>query len=342
MVRPNRPSEVERGSHSHLCANAESARPPREQPSELAQVVAPSLAARLCVADALSARLSLPDLSSPRPSGAMAAWSRLSGRLPAVAATAGATGLALATGSTALRANDDALHPPQFPWSHKGALSSFDAASIRRGYNVYRNVCASCHSMNRIAYRNLVDVAFSSDEVKEMAEETEVEDGPNDEGLSFSRPGRLSDVMPAPYANEEAARYANNGALPPDLSLIVKAREGGEDYIFALLTGYRDPPEGISVREGLHYNPYFAGGQIAMARALYDGGVEFDDLTPATTSQMAKDVSTFLAWAAEPEHDERKKMGMEWVATFTLLAMAMFYAKRFKWSVFKTRKITFR
>ncbi|CAN8074226.1 unnamed protein product [Agarophyton chilense] len=221
-------------------------------------------------------------------------------------------------------------------------LASFDAASIRRGYEVYRNVCSSCHSMNRIAFRNLVGVAYTEAEVKEMAEDIEVDDGPNEEGLMFSRPGRLSDTLPAPYPNEEAARYANNGALPPDLSLIVKARHGGENYLWALLTGYRDAPEGINVREGLYYNPYFPGGQIAMARALYDGAVEYEDGTEATTSQMAKDVSTFMAWAAEPEHDQRKKMGMEWVGAFSILFFFMLYTKRFKWSLYKSRRLEFR
>lgn len=262
----------------------------------------------------------------------------------AALAAAGVTGTAIGAGlgSVPLIADDDALHPPSIPWPHKGPFSSFDAAAIRRGYEVYKNVCASCHSLNRVAYRNMVDVAFTKDEVKDIAEDTEVEDGPNDEGEMYTRPGRLSDIFPAPYPNEEAARYANNGALPPDLSLIIKARHGGADYLWSLLTGYRDPPEGIFVREGLHYNPYFAGGQIAMARALYDGAVDYDDGTPATTSQMAKDVCTFLSWAAEPEHDERKQMGMQWIGMLAILFVTMTYYKRFRWSLYKTRQLEFR
>lgn len=240
------------------------------------------------------------------------------------------------------RADDEVLHPPTITWPHTGPFQSFDAAAIRRGYEVYKNVCSSCHSLNRIAFRNLVGVAFTEEEVKEMAEDIEVEDGPNEEGLMFSRPGRLTDYMPAPYPNEEAARYANNGALPPDLSLIVKARHGGENYLWALLTGYRDAPEGINVREGLYYNPYFPGGQIAMEQALYDGSVEYEDGTEATASQIAKDVSTFLAWAAEPEHDMRKKMGMEWCGAMILLTIGLLYHKRFKWSLYKSRRIEFR
>jgi len=241
-----------------------------------------------------------------------------------------------------LKADDETLEPPKYPWNHSGPLSSFDAAAIRRGHQVYKNVCASCHSMESIAYRNLVGVAYTEEEAKAMAEEEEVEDGPNEEGEMFTRPGRLSDHFPAPYPNDEAARYANNGALPPDLSYIVKARHHGEDYIFALLTGYRDPPEGVNIREGLNYNPYFVGGQIAMARALYDGAVEFDDGTPATTSQMAKDVVTFLAWASDPKQDERKKMGVQAIFTLSVLYIFALYTKRLRWSLYKSRRIEFR
>lgn len=264
---------------------------------------------------------------------------------PAAALTSVVGGGALlrnACAGPAAFADDDALHAPDITWPHSGLMSSFDAAAIRRGYHVYANVCASCHSMNRIAYRNLVGVAFSEDEVKALAEDTEVEDGPNEEGAMFSRPGRLADTLPAPYPNEEAARYANNGALPPDLSLIKKARHGGENYLWALLTGYRDPPEGISIREGLYYNPYFPGGQIAMARALYDGAVEYEDGTPATTSQMAKDVATFLCWASEPEHDDRKKFGMQWIGGCAMMFLGLVYLKRLRWSLYKTRRLEFR
>lgn len=264
---------------------------------------------------------------------------------PLAVALSASGGLAIGNAARVVRpalADDEALHPPHITWPHSGPLQSFDAASIRRGYEVYKNVCASCHSLNRIAYRNLENVCFSVEEVKEMAEDLEVDDGPNDEGLMFTRPGRPTDYFAAPYPNEEAARYANNGALPPDLSLISKARHGGENYLWALLTGYRDAPAGISVREGLYYNPYFPGGQIAMARALYDGAVEYEDGTEATTSQMAKDVATFLAWAAEPEHDQRKKMGMEWMAVMAMVAVGMLYMKRFKWSLYKNRRIEFK
>ncbi|KAF8075081.1 cytochrome C1 family-domain-containing protein [Lyophyllum atratum] len=234
---------------------------------------------------------------------------------------------------------DDGLHPASYPWSHKGPLDTFDHASIRRGYQVYREVCAACHSLDRIAWRNLVGVSHTADEVKAMAEEVEYTDGPNDQGEMFQRPGKLADYMPAPYPNEEAARASNAGSLPPDLSLIIKARHGGPDYVFSLLTGYMDPPAGVEIREGMNYNPYFPGGAIAMARVLFDGLVDFDDETPATTSQMAKDVTTFLSWAAEPEHDERKKYGIKAVIILSALTLISLYVKRFKWSPVKNRKI---
>jgi len=238
--------------------------------------------------------------------------------------------------------SDEGLHPPKYPWSHSGWLDTFDHASIRRGYQVYREVCAACHSLDRIAWRNLVGVSHTADEGRVMAEEHEYTDGPNAEGEMFQRPGKLADYMPRPYPNEEAARAGNAGALPPDLSLIVKARHGGADYIFALLTGYIDPPAGVEIREGMNYNPFFPGGAISMARVLFDDLVEYDDGTPATTSQMAKDVVTFLSWAAEPEHDDRKKLGIKAVIIFSTLFVLSIYVKRFKWGPIKNRKIIYK
>ncbi|GHJ88593.1 hypothetical protein NliqN6_4995 [Naganishia liquefaciens] len=241
--------------------------------------------------------------------------------------------------ASANTAAEDGLHPAAYPWAHKGPFDTFDHAAIRRGYQVYREVCSACHSLDRIAWRNLVGVSHTVDEVKGMAEEVEYTDGPNDEGEMFQRPGKLADYMPAPYPNDEAARAGNAGALPPDLSLMVKARHGGADYVYSLLTGYVDPPPGVHVAEGMNYNPYFPGGGIAMARVLFDGLVEFDDGTPSTTSQMAKDVVTFLAWTAEPELDERKKMGMQAVIILSTLTAISLYVKRFKWTVIKNRKL---
>eukprot|EP01137_Pigoraptor_chileana_P004924 Opistho-2@47274 len=238
-----------------------------------------------------------------------AAWRRRLATAAVGVAVAGA-----GVGYSTVLASSDQVHAPQYPWSHNGLLNTFDHASIRRGYEVYKQVCSACHSLERIAFRNLVGVSHTEDEAKALAEEIQVEDGPDDEGNMFQRPGKLSDYFPKPYKNEQAARSANNGALPPDLSLIIKARHGGGDYVFSLLSGYRDPPGGIALRDGLHYNPYFPGGAIGMARPLYDNMIDYADGTPATTSQMAKDVVTFLSWAAEPEHDDRKRMGLKAMA----------------------------
>lgn len=209
------------------------------------------------------------------------------------------------------------------------------ATSLRRGFQVYREVCASCHSLTRVPYRSLVGTMMTVDEAKVLAEENEYDTEPNDQGDIEQRPGKLSDYMPAPYKNDEAARAANNGALPPDLSLIVKARHGGCDYIFNLLTGYpEEPPAGAVVQEGLNFNPYFPGTGIAMARVLYDDLVEYEDGTQASTSQMAKDVVEFLNWAAEPEMDDRKKMGWKVLAVTSVLFTISVWVKR---SVFPTK-----
>ncbi|KAL0380412.1 UNVERIFIED_CONTAM: Cytochrome c1-1, heme protein, mitochondrial [Sesamum angustifolium] len=247
---------------------------------------------------------------------------------------AGASGLLSC--ATIAYASDEAEHGlecPSYPWPHKGILSSYDHASIRRGHQVYQQVCASCHSMSLISYRDLVGVAYTEEETKAMAAEIEVVDGPNDEGEMFTRPGKLSDRFPQPYANEQAARFANGGAYPPDLSLITK------NYVFALLTGYRDPPAGVSIREGLHYNPYFPGGAIAMPKMLNDGAVEYEDGTPVTEAQMGKDVVTFLSWAAEPEMEERKLMGFKWIFVLSLALLQAGYYRRLRWSVLKSRKL---
>ncbi|KAK4477332.1 hypothetical protein RD792_016549 [Penstemon davidsonii] len=261
---------------------------------------------------------------------------------------AGVTGLlSFATISSCDEA-EHGLDVPNYPWPHEGILSSYDHASIRRGHQVYQQVCASCHSMSLISYRDLVGVAYTEEETKAMAAEIEVVDGPNDEGEMFTRPGKLSDRFPKPYSNEQAARFANGGAYPPDLSLITKARHNGQNYVFGLLTGYRDPPAGVSIREGLHYNPYFPGGAIAMPKMLNDGAVEYEDGTPATEAQassllmppfMGKDIVSFLTWAAEPEMEERKLMGFKWIFVLSLALLQAGYYRRMRWSVLKSRKL---
>lgn len=220
----------------------------------------------------------------------------------------------------------------EVPWKFEGAFGHFDRASIQRGYQVYREVCSACHSMNLLSYRNLQKVGFSEEEVKTIAASYNVKDGPNDDGEMFERPARPSDRFVSPYANENAARAANNGALPPDLSLIVKARPNGANYVYSLLTGYGEKiPEHVSIPAGMHYNPYFPGGQIAMAAPLSDGQVQYQDGTAATLDQSAKDVVNFLQWAAEPETEHRKSMGLKvlvYLAVFTLL---FYLAKKRIW-----------
>jgi ubiquinol-cytochrome c reductase cytochrome c1 subunit len=237
---------------------------------------------------------------------------------------------------------EEGLHPTQYPWEHAKWNKTFDHAALRRGFQVYREVCASCHSLTRVPWRSFVGVMHTVDEMKAFAEEHEYDTEPNDQGEIEKRPGKLSDYIPPPYKNEEAARAANGGALPPDLSLIVKGRHGGCNYIFSLLTGYPDePPAGAQVAEGMNFNPYFPGTGIAMARVLFDGVVEYEDGTPATTSQMAKDVTEFLNWAAEPEMDDRKKMGAKALVILTGLFALSVWVKRYKWAPIKTRKIVY-
>lgn len=260
-----------------------------------------------------------------------------------------------------LTGNITRLHATQYPWEHEKLIKTFDHGALRRGFQVYREVCASCHSLSRIPYRSMVGNFMTADEAKALAEENEYDTEPNDEGEIEKRPGKLSDYCPSPYKNDEAGRAANNGALPPDLSLITKARHGGCNYIFSLLTGYpEEPPAGAVVQSGLNFNPYFPGTGIAMARVLYDGLVEYDDGTAATTSQMAKDVVEFLNWAAEPEMDERKRMGWKVMAIGSVLFglsiwvkkyvssnwehvedMILTISNRYKWSTIKTRKIAY-
>jgi len=270
-------------------------------------------------------------------------WSRgrkaLIGTLGVLAGGAGALVFAL---DQSVKASDLELHPPKNPWNHNGSLSSLDHASVRRGYEVYKQVCAACHSLRYVAYRELVGVTHTEDEAKAEAAEVQVTDGPDDVGNMYQRPGKLSDYFPSPYPNEEAARAANNGSFPPDLSYIVSARHGGEDYIFALLTGYCDAPAGVVLREGQYYNPYFPGGAISMAQALYNEAMEYADGTPPTASQLAKDVATFLKWTAEPEHDDRKRMFIKAAAYFSLLIGIFYYLKRHKWITVKTRRIEFK
>jgi len=218
-------------------------------------------------------------------------------------------------------------------WSFQGMFGTFDRAAVKRGSQVFFEVCNTCHSLNMLSYRNLVDIGMSEASVKKLASEYEVQDGPNDEGDMFMRPALLSDHIVAPFANEKASRFANGGAFPPDLSVITKARAGGPDYVYDLLTGYRDePPKGFEVPDGMFYNTQFPGHRVGMPPPLDDGAVTYSDGTPETLKQHAKDVVTFLSWAAEPELEERKSMGVK-VLLYLIVLTAMLYAlKRRIWN----------
>ena len=222
--------------------------------------------------------------------------------------------------------------PPAQDWSWDGIFGTFDRAAAQRGFQVYKEVCSSCHAMNYVSYRNLTDIGFSEAEVKAIAADYIFEDGPNDEGDMYDRAGKPSDRFYNPYPNEKAARAANGGALPPDLSLIAKARPQGADYVYALLTNYgKTPPADLQISEGQYYNPWMSGGVIAMAPPLTDDIVTYEDGTPATVEQMSHDVVTFLSWAAEPETEVRKKTGLKVLIFLTIFAFLMFLTKRKIW-----------
>ena len=247
-----------------------------------------------------------------------------------------ALGLAVA-GALALGAGAALASAGQKPesrdWSYQGIFGTYDRGALQRGFQIYQEVCAGCHSLRLVAYRNLAAIGLNEDQIKTIAAEFEVVDGPNEEGEMFNRPARPSDRFASPFANANAARAANNGSLPPDLSLMTKARKGGPDYLYALLIGYKEEaPEGVELMEGMYYNSYFPGNQIAMAPPLADDAVEYADGTKATAQQLAEDVTVFLAWAAEPELEERKRLGIK-VLLFLIVLTAMLYAvKRQVWS----------
>lgn len=221
---------------------------------------------------------------------------------------------------------------PEQTWSFSGAFGTFDRGELQRGFQVYEEVCASCHSLNFISFRNLVNLGFDENEIKAIASEYEVKDGPNDDGEMYMRRAVAADRFPAPYTNDNAARASNNGALPPDLSLMVDARVGGADYIFALLSGYHEVPAGKEIGEGMYYNAYYPGQQIAMPSPLVNDGVEYGDGTRATLTQQARDVSAFLAWATEPNLEQRKRTGVMVVLFLIVMTGLFYYSKKKIWS----------
>jgi ubiquinol-cytochrome c reductase cytochrome c1 subunit len=249
-------------------------------------------------------------------------------------------------------------------WAFSGFSGQFDKAQLQRGFQVYREVCSACHGLGRVNFRNLVQPGgpeFPEAAVKALAAEwpNQITDGPNDEGKMIERPALLSDPMRGPYKNDKEARAAQNGALPPDLSLIAKARgvhrnpswwlhpflmlgdiarsyqEGGADYLRALLTGYVDPPKGVKVNDGMYYNAYFPGGQLGMPPPLADGSVTYQDGTKPTVDNYARDVAAFLSWTADPAHDQRKRMGWQVMLYLLVTTVLLYLGKRRIWANIK-------
>jgi ubiquinol-cytochrome c reductase cytochrome c1 subunit len=243
-----------------------------------------------------------------------------------------AAALGLGLGAAAPAGAAEAPDLPTRHWSFDGFFGTYDRAALQRGFEVYKGVCSACHSLDLVAYRNLADIGYSADDVKNIAAGATVQDGPNDEGAMFERPGKPSDHIPPPFPNEQASRAANGGAHPPDLSLMAKARDGGADYIHAVLTGYGEAPADLHVPDGLYYNAYFPGHMIAMPPPLSEGAVTYTDGTTATVEQMSSDVAQFLTWTAEPKLEDRKRTGVK-VILFLFVLTAMLYAvKRKVWS----------
>ena len=225
-------------------------------------------------------------------------------------------------------------------WSFKGLFGKFDRGALQRGYQVYTEVCSSCHSMKYLSYRNLAEKGgpeFTEAQAKAIAASFEVIDGPNADGEMFTRPAKLSDKFVMPYENVKAAQAANGGAYPPDMSVLVKARGGGANYIYSLLQGYEDPPIGITLDEGVYYNKYMYGNKIKMANQLSDGLIEYGDGTEATIEQMSKDVTTFLMWAAEPHLEARHQMGFKAIVYLIILTILVYFSMKRIWSRVETK-----
>jgi ubiquinol-cytochrome c reductase cytochrome c1 subunit len=239
------------------------------------------------------------------------------------------------------------MPPPALPvkeikWSFEGPFGMYDRASLQRGFQVYKEVCSACHSLKRVAFHNLNDPggpSFTEAEVKALAAGFKVPAEPNDQGLTYddsgqrlTRPGTPADYLPGPFENDKAARVANNGALPPDLSVIIKAREGGPDYVYSILTGFNLPmPATERMAANMNYNPYFPGHQIAMPPPLSDGMVTYADGTKATIDQMARDVVAFLSWAAEPKMEERKQLGFAVMIYLVVLSGLLYLSYQRVW-----------
>lgn len=265
----------------------------------------------------------------------------------AFALAVGLPGLVLRTASA-----QEAEAPPRQHWSFAGPFGTYDPAQLQRGFKIYKEVCSNCHSLKLIAFRNLADPggpAFSELQASTIASGYQITDGPNDQGQMFQRPGRIADTFPPPFPNDQAARAALGGALPPDMSVLAKARsyeagfpwfiidaftqyqEDGPDYIHAILNGYTDPPKGVTLAPGAQYNKYFPGHAIGMPKPLSDGQVEYTDGTPATVDQYGRDVAAFLMWAAEPTLDARKRLGFQVMLFLIVFTGLLYFTKKKVW-----------
>lgn len=236
---------------------------------------------------------------------------------------------AMASGGVELKEHD---------WTFTGPMGKYDRAAQQRGFQVYKEVCSACHGLKYIAFRNLTEIGLTEDEVKAIAAEYTVAGDVDEYGDPTERPGRPEDYLPSPFPNDNAARFSNNGALPPDLSLITKARAGGPDYLYSLLLGYIDQPDDFDLGDGLTYNAYFPGHQIAMAMPLFEDAVEYADGTPATVEQLTEDVTVFLNWAAEPELEARHELGLRVMLFMLALTILVYFSNKRVWADIKKKK----
>jgi ubiquinol-cytochrome c reductase cytochrome c1 subunit len=281
----------------------------------------------------------------------------ISSGLAIFAVAAGLASVGFAADEEGLVQHYPLIDPKHAEWSFSGPLGHWNLGQLQRGLQVYTEVCSACHGIGYIAFRNLAALGYGEDQVRGFAAGYNVVDGPNAEGEMFDRPGRISDHFPSPYPNDAAAAFANNGAVPPDLSLMAKARapergfpwfvmdaftlyaENGPDYIYSLLTGYREPPAQLELPPNTYYNPYFVGGlALAMAPPLSDGVVSYADGTPETVEQYSRDVAAFLMWTAEPHLVTRKELGLKVMLFLAVFAALVYLVKKKVWSGLKTRE----
>nr|XP_012224397.1 PREDICTED: cytochrome c1-2, heme protein, mitochondrial-like [Linepithema humile] len=259
-----------------------------------------------------------------------------------VLATAGVTcGALLYLLDRSVQAIGHVAHPPSYPWDFNGYLASLDHSAVRRGWQVYKSVCYTCHSLRYMRFMDLIDVSHTADEVKAIAAEYEVDDGPDEEGNYYKRPGKFSDLLPPPFPNDEAAKAANSGLYPPDLTHIILARQNSKNYLFSFLTGWMEPPAGVSLTDQQHFNVYFPGGVTGMPQMLSEGTVEYDDGTPSTTSQMAKDLVEFLTWTSSQNFDTRKQMFIKAMGICIILLASIVHYLRYNWSYMRSRQIAY-